>query len=491
MSNLISYAQILNDRQKFRQSGTKGGSDFNLFDTPTTKYFKIFFYFTNGDNEGNQNILSSSGLLTPTWLMNVNESDLYKHNTAWSYLKLNCEDERADLLVDFVSLLSNINSESPWYFSEITGLDAALERKTTMEKDIKFEEQRQKITINCIPDSYDDRIGTLMDLYRAITWSWTTKRMILPSNLKKFDMGILIFSDPVIPFHHFGGTADNHNDNNVSFDKEYKQHPRTNDNYAEVGMSPLKSDVRRGSYKYIELHNCEFDYSSGKASGVGLNNKEGQIPTYTIDILFDDCYETRFNEFTMKQIGDFISYDWDTNFEPASYQNTINKTTTSNDQDVNQNQMLTDYYEVGALQQLLGTATNIVEGVVKRAVMGNLYTFSLTKLGDQAQSLLDGNVWSAARGVAEYVRDSKHRKKSTQADGAIGNINYEDSQLSRSTQYTGTVIGKQSVDEIKSAETQYNIPIQNNANTGNPPRTRYVNRALGNLFTSSTIANNI
>ena len=46
MNNLISYAQILNERQKFRQSGTKKGGDFNLFDTPTTKYFKIFFYLS-------------------------------------------------------------------------------------------------------------------------------------------------------------------------------------------------------------------------------------------------------------------------------------------------------------------------------------------------------------------------------------------------------------------------------------------------------------
>ena len=110
--------------------------------------------------------------------------------------------ERAELLVEFVNLLSNINSESPWYFDEISGLEAALERKSLTERDFKFEEQRQKISIKCKPDSFDDRIATLLDLYRSITYSWALKREVIPSNLRKFDMGIYIFSDPIIPIHN-------------------------------------------------------------------------------------------------------------------------------------------------------------------------------------------------------------------------------------------------------------------------------------------------
>lgn len=43
--------------------------------------------------------------------------------------------------------------------------------------------------------------------------------------------------------------------------------------------------------------------------------------------------------------------------------------------------------------------------------MGNLYTFSLTRLNDQVKSLSKGNIWSAIRNVNEYVNDAKQRKE--------------------------------------------------------------------------------
>ena len=61
----ISYATFLKDRDNFRKSGTKSGSEFNYFETPRQTYFKILFYFcnSNSDNE----IGLDTGLLAPTW----------------------------------------------------------------------------------------------------------------------------------------------------------------------------------------------------------------------------------------------------------------------------------------------------------------------------------------------------------------------------------------------------------------------------------------
>lgn len=399
MSNFLSYSNIFKDRELFRKSGTKSGSDFNYVDTPGTKYFKIFFYFMNGDSEKKDE--NSGGLLAPTWLRSVKEADLYQYNSAWSYLKMNCEDERADRLENFVNLLSNISAESPWYFSEISGIDTALERKVS-EKDFKIEETRKKISIKCLSDPYDDRISTLLDLYRAIVWDWQSKREIVPANLRKFDMGIFIYNDPIIPIH--------------------KMSTKINDIYSGIGET---NSEYKTSYKYIEFHNCEFDYDSSKSGLSTLTNKEGIMPEYNIDIFFDDCYEERYNEFLLSIIGDFILKDEDKNNpindtelekrlnfygdnaseQLDSFQNL--KQSKSKINKINEN----NRFLSNALGQVVNVGIDAVTGLVKRAVLGNLYTFSLTKMAKQLKGVVEGDVWSTARGVSEYIKDAKQRKE--------------------------------------------------------------------------------
>ena len=456
MSNFISYEQILKDRENFRRSGTLQGPSFNITDTPGVKYFRIFFYFENGDVDGKLSG-SSSGLLAPTWLYNVSDKDLYKHTSAWSYLKLNYEDERADLLAQFVNLLSNINSQSPWYFSEITGIDSALERKQTVDKDFMFEAERKKLTIKCLPDSFDDRIATLLDLYRSITWSWTNKREILPANLRKFDMGIMIFEGTNTPFHAVSSKKD-------QFDQ-----------YAIIGDS---SSQYRTSYKYIEFHNCEIDYNSSKSAWSTLSNKEGVIPEYSIEIDYDDCYESRYNEFALKELGDFIEWDWDyrkeyqnsgKSFNAKMYQGLSqrmefyghvgdeepsNKKITSNlartdivRREADTQKKLTKNIAKkdkedwlikpikNALGQTIGTGLNYGLHYLKRAVLGNLFTFSLTKMADQLKGAASGNVWSTTRAILEYKQDAKHRQ-----EGNITYITKEDSDgIKRVGQFTDDV----------------------------------------------------
>lgn len=399
MSNLLSYESILRDRDNFRKAGSKNGNEFNLFDTPGSKFFKLFFYFNNGDVDGLLGETNSGGLLTPTWRLDdaSNEKNLHQYNSAWSYLKLNCEDERAELLQQFVSLLSNISSESPWYFSEISGVDEALNRKQITENVVKIDEQRLKISIKCLPDSFDDRIGTLLDLYRSVVWDWISKREILPSNLRKFDMGMFIFEEPTLPFTHKKGSIED-------FD------------HAVISLSNTGSNDHLFSYKYIEFHNCEIDYNSSKGGVSTLNNTTGINPEYTIDIYFDDCMEIRYNEFLLKTIGDLIQLEHQNSSsnDLIDYYENNNETKKSTSDD-SQFKKLDGYpkYEnkSGVMYQLAGTAENIVSGLLKKAVLGNLFTFSLTRLGDQANALLNGDIWTVARGVSEYIKDANQRKE--------------------------------------------------------------------------------
>ena len=178
MSEFLSYKNILNDIKNYKKSGSKSGSDFNIYDTPTHKYFKVLFYFGSNSEFGNDD---GSGLLAPTWeIFNNSERPgalkYYDFNSAWSYLKLNDENERAEKLERFVTLLSDISSKSPWYFTQIGGLDEALNRSAADGE--KLEMTNKKLTITCLPDAFDNRISTLLSLYRDITWSWIHKKEI-------------------------------------------------------------------------------------------------------------------------------------------------------------------------------------------------------------------------------------------------------------------------------------------------------------------------
>ena len=451
MSNLISYSTILKDRENFRKSGTRHGEDFNYFDFPGGKYFKLFFYFANGDTEGNTGVDSSSGLLAPTWESITSDTlpdDLYKYNSAWAYLKLNGEDERAENLKQFVNLLSNISSKSPWYFTEVAGVDVAIERKAIMERDFKIDEQRKAIAIKCLPDAFDDRIGTLLDLYRSFTWSWSTKRSILPANLCKFDMGILIYENPIMPVHALKSLFDT--------------------DYANIGMGETSADSYKTSYKYIEFHNCEIDYNSSKGNLATLTNNDCLAPEYVITIHFDDCYESRYNEFILNSMGDFIALD---TMNAIEMNNQANVPDSYNETDRVAKMAKLDsrmnHYDstglVNAANQLIGTAGNFITGKLKGAILGNLYTFSLTRLKDQASDLLAGDIWSTARAVSEYVADGKQRRNPPERPS--GNL----------------------FDKSKTQE-----PTQLNGNLFNTPRTITPTvKKMGKLAQSSTLAGNL
>ena len=478
MSNLLSYDNILNDIKRFKSSGSRFGDDFNLTDTPTQKYFKILFYFGSAPEFPDDNINPTnedsnlpkkmgSGLLDPTWeyIIDSNASNFYNYNSAWSFLKLNDELERAEKLQHFITLLSDISSFSPWYFTSVSGVQEALERKFTEEGKLDMTE-RKKLTITCLPDAFDNRIGTLLDLYRDVTWSWVHKKEIIPTNLRKFDMAIYIFETPEKNWHLPGDVID--------------------------GKETSKFNV---GYKMIEFHDCEFNYNSVKTGWNELNNQTGFTPTYQIEILYNDCYEVSYNDIMMRTIGDVIlsdlvnasvtddSYisheqtspqdhiidqlnsrlkpifednttsDIDALVEKASDMMGINKTARFGNlatRNGSTGDIVMDYrieYESGfienAIGQVAGHAKQWVKGKVNRALMGNLFTFSLTQMKDQAKDLLQGNLIKTGMSIAEYVKESNARKDVRNKEKPKGDI-FPDSPARIPTQigniYSGNTI---------------------------------------------------
>lgn len=468
ITNVLSFASILNYRQNFRASGTKSGSDFNYLDTPGQKYFKLFFYFNNNDDDN----INPVGLLSPTWMQDLKEEEWYLYQSAWTYLKLNCEDERADKLKLFVTLLSNINSQSPWYFSELSGLDSAINRKYVMEENFIVENKRPKISIKCLPDAYDDRVGTLLDLYRSIVWSWIQKKEMVPANLRKFDMGILVFETPTAPFHvmtkpvpykeglkklSFKSPLMEFNSQEFA---EMDPNSNTNNSYSNY----------KTSYKYYELHNCEFDYNSSASTTNSFNNKEGNQLEYTIDIHFDDCYETRYNESLLENIGDLLLSDLYSQSENLTPDDIYQKYTDKLQDNISHNeprlQARTDFYSnieyqsdfykgdnkfvKGAIEQAETFMEDTVTSLTNRLLLGNLFFLPLSALKDQIKNA------------------------------------YEDGNL-----LNGLSIGKKILDNIKPAEK--NKLSKDNLFENKPPTKKILPTVsyIGNLFQAGTLANNI
>lgn len=289
--NIYSLGQaggdIVGDFHNFKRVHRSG---FNITDSPDIRFFKLLFYFYNDDDDDNTRVDffngGSSGLLAPTWLDTETDKNYFKYNSAWAYLKSNYEEERADALKEFVTLLSQISSESPWYFKEIGGVDEALTRENW-----KVGEERKKISIKCMNDPIDHRIESLLSLYRSIVWSHTRKCQVLPANLRKFDMGLFVFSGLTTGL-------------NFGYNELHQQ-----DNWTEIGGTSIDKAINQSTYKYIEFHNCEISIDSLKSGYAGVSNENGFEQEFTIDIYFDDCYENEYNPFIMKLFGDFFVWD--------------------------------------------------------------------------------------------------------------------------------------------------------------------------------------
>lgn len=385
----------LGDMHRFRRVEREG---FNATDVIDVRFFKLLFYFYN-DTEDNTQIDwfngGSSGLLAPTWLDNPT-GDYYKYNSAWAYLKSNYEEERADALVKFVSLLSQISSESPWYFQSISGIDEALTReKWTISED------RKKISIKCMNDPVDHRIESLLSLYRSIVWSHTRKCEILPANLRKFDMGMFVFSGL------FNGLTVN--DQN---------------GWAPMGKFDINTD--RANYKYIEFHNCEINLDSIKSGFGEMSNESGFEQSFTIDIYFDDCYEYEYNPFIMRSFGDFFIWDAWTNsgrndegdvmgdfpFMWLDREDVVTRTESSTEKEMN-TRLYPYNSEEGYFERILKSAKNSFVNSVTGG-LGNIY--------GQGAGL---------RGLTDALEDEWERQKKSLQNKVTGNINDSATKISK------------------------------------------------------------
>lgn len=158
----------------------------NVGGEPGWFYFRIFFHFNTRYGLFGGILEDENGAK----ITNGNNAKVYYKMWSGHYKSLGM-DYRAKSLEFFVRKLNNISNKTPWFFKSITGLDKAqITSLTEPFKDNTFE-------IKCSEESIDMRLTTLFDYYKFACFDYVNLKEILPENLRKFDMSVVVYGVPI------------------------------------------------------------------------------------------------------------------------------------------------------------------------------------------------------------------------------------------------------------------------------------------------------
>lgn len=271
-----SYADFINERAIFQKSLQNPVGEQGWF------YFKIFFNFDT------QYGLFGGLLNDPDPMMATNSA--YKYLRACEalgqYYKTN---DRQVALMKFAKILSYISTYAPWFFKSIKNLNQA---NVPVINDFTKE---RSIEIECSNDAIDMRLNTLLDLYKFACYDEIDQKEIVPDNLRKFDMTVMVFQAPLKYFH-------------TSF------RTKSGSRYDYKGTSVSKasgfSDVM--SFKMFTFINCEIDHEclGNMVPSSMTNERPFSMGGGSIKILYDRVYTHTMNEFMHLMFGnDGLYYD--------------------------------------------------------------------------------------------------------------------------------------------------------------------------------------
>ena len=337
------YKDFINERVSFQK-----GLD-SIATQPAWLYFKLFFKFD-----------SSYGLLGGI-MKSSDGSKFAANNTAIQYLTRNYGKSsdnmgaRRKSLVKFVRSLSYISSYAPWFFKSVKDVNNALNMNLdnlTAEKSIEIE---------CSEEATDLRLLTLMDFYKYAAYDAINQKEILPENLRKFDLDIVVFQSPI----RYLQTST----------RDLKGRKTVYKNLNSANMTD------RMSFKLFSFQGCEIDYSTlNTMLPQTFSNQSPFQSSPTFKIKYDRVYQHNQNEFAKVLFGD-SGFLWSQN--EATSQETINA---ESDDHENKRHKMMQYaidnkYYYNPASQTYKTLVDASESTISAAMMlidgsaglGNLY----------------------------------------------------------------------------------------------------------------------
>ena len=272
--------EIINDVANWQRQLTNIGGEPGYF------YFKIFFKFKT-----NYGLLAD--LLTELGAKQLSQGSAifylasiehrYKHEQI---------PHRMLALYKFGSTLRALQTETPWFFKGVNGLDKLNSQFLTNIG------KQQMLEIVCNTESVDMRLGTLLDLYKYACYDYANCKEIIPVNLRKFDMSIITYHMPLKLY-------------NTHIIQSNQRNKKDKESVESKTMYPItkKGDINFSnvmSYKMYSFKNCEFDtetldsYTPSSLSNETAFNMGGN----TLKIKYDRVYEHRMNEWGQFMMGD-------------------------------------------------------------------------------------------------------------------------------------------------------------------------------------------
>ena len=337
------YKDFINERVSFQK-----GLD-SIATQPAWLYFKLFFKFD-----------SSYGLLGGI-MKSSDGSKFAANNTAIQYLTRNYGKSsdnmgaRRKSLVKFVRSLSYISSYAPWFFKSVKDVNNALNMNLdnlTAEKSIEIE---------CSEEATDLRLLTLMDFYKYAAYDAINQKEILPENLRKFDLDVVVFQSPI----RYLQTST----------RDLKGRKTVYKNLNSANMTD------RMSFKLFSFQGCEIDYSTlNTMLPQTFSNQSPFQSSPTFKIKYDRVYQHNQNEFAKVLFGD-SGFLWSQN--EATAPETINA---ESDDHENKRHKMMQYaidnkYYYNPASQTYKTLVDASESTISAAMMlidgsaglGNLY----------------------------------------------------------------------------------------------------------------------
>ena len=220
--------------------------------------------------------------------------------------------KRKQMLKAFKKGLRFINEKCPYYFQSVSGLDALLKVDIkNLHKEGGKPQRMGTLSIDCL-ESIDMRMFSLSELYRKAIYDYTYHRVMLPENLRKFRMWLVVseirniqlsygINDILNPFSipsvaQAANFLDNFSAQTGLLDNTEGLLQKSTNN--DLATSDKFGSYTLGPYAFIyQFDQCEFDFDDSYPSFTTIDNKGGQAVTnkFKIHVGRVKDYKIQFN----------------------------------------------------------------------------------------------------------------------------------------------------------------------------------------------------